>query len=158
RPAIYELNGEKSLEEVLALSGGILPAATLKQVEEQRLDAYEKRTMLSLDLSPNESADYQIRNFQFRDVDIIHIFPIALYNQNTVYLQGQVLRPGRYSYHDGMKLTDLVASYQEILPEPAAHYGEVIRLNPPDFHPSVVSFDLAAAMKDPSGAPVLQPL
>src|SRR5208283_5309010 len=38
------------------------------------------------------------------------------------------------------------------------HYAEIIRLNPPDFRPSVVSFDLAAAMKDPTTAPQLQPL
>jgi protein involved in polysaccharide export with SLBB domain len=57
-----------------------------------------------------------------------------------------------------MKLTDLIAGYKDILPEPAAHYGEIIRLNPPDFRPSVVSFDLATAMKDPGGAPALQQL
>ena len=158
RPAIYELNGESTVEEVLALAGGILPAAALKHVEVQRLEAHEKRTMLSLDLSPNRTNNPQISSFRVQEGDMIHIFPIAPYNQSTVYLQGHVLRPGRYSYHDGMKLTDLVASYQDILPEPAAHYAEVIRLNRPDFRPSVVSFDLSVAMQDPSVAPVLQPL
>jgi len=158
RPAIYELNGEKSVQEVLALAGGILPAAALKHVEVQRLEAHDKRTMLSLDLSANETGNAQIDAFRVQDGDTIHIFPIAPYNQGTVYLQGHVLRPGRYSYHEGMKLAELLASYQDILPEPAPHYAEVIRLNPPDFHPSVVSFDLGAAMKDSSTAPVLQPL
>jgi protein involved in polysaccharide export with SLBB domain len=158
RPAIYELNGEKSVEDALELAGGILPAAALRHVEVQRLEAHEKRTMLSLDLSPDEQGSSEIASFRVQDGDVIHIFPIAAYNQSTIYLQGHVLRPGQYSYRDGMKLTDLVASYTEILPEPAAHYGEIIRLNPPDFHPSVVSFDLAAAMKDPAAAPILQPL
>ncbi|MGB2677801.1 MAG: SLBB domain-containing protein [Candidatus Acidiferrum sp.] len=158
RPAIYELNGEKTVADVLDLAGGILPAAALRHVEVQRLEAHEKRTMLSLDLSVDNSAPAQLASFKVQDGDEIHIFPIAPYNQDTIYLQGHVLRPGRYSYHDGMKLTDLIASYKEILPEPAAHYGEIIRLNSPDFHPSVVSFDLAAAMKDPGTAPHLQPL
>lgn len=158
RPAIYELNGEKTVEDALALAGGILPAAALKHVEVQRLEAHAKRTMLSLDLSPNETGNPEIASFRVQDGDVIHIFPIAPYNQSTVYLQGHVLRPGRYSYHDGMKLTDLVASYQDILPEPAAHYAEVIRLNAPDFHPSIVSFDLSVAMNDPAVAPLLKPL
>jgi protein involved in polysaccharide export with SLBB domain len=158
RPAIYELNGEQSVADALELAGGILPAAALRHVEVQRLEAHEKRTMLSLDLSPHEQGSSEITSFRVQDGDVIHIFPIAAYNQNTIYLQGHVLRPGQYSYRDGMKLTDLVASYNEILPEPAAHYGEIIRLNPPDFHPSVVSFDLAAAMKDSAAAPNLQPL
>jgi polysaccharide biosynthesis/export protein len=158
RPAIYELNGEKTVAATLELAGGILPAAALRHVEVQRLEAHEKRTMLSLDLSADNSAPSQLASFRVQDGDEIHIFPIAPYNQDTIYLQGHVLRPGRYSYRDGMKLTDLVASYKEILPEPSAHYAEIIRLNPPDFRPSVVSFDLAAAMNDPTTAPLLQPL
>ncbi len=158
RPAVYELNGEKSVAEALSLAGGILPAAALRHVEVQRLEAHEKRTMLTLDLSPDDKAASQLNSFIVHDGDEIHIFPIATYNQDTIYLQGHVLRPGRYSYHDGMKLTDLVAGYKDVLPEPAAHYGEIIRLNPPDFRPSVVSFDLGAAMKDPATSPILQPL
>jgi protein involved in polysaccharide export with SLBB domain len=158
RPAIYELNGEETVEDALELAGGILPAAALRHVEVQRLEAHEKRTMLSLDLSPDNSAPAQLASFKVQDGDEIHIFPIAQYNQDTIYLQGHVQRPGRYSYHVQMKLTDLLASYKDILPEPAAHYGEIIRLNPPDFHPTVVSFDLAAAMADPTAAPALQPL
>lgn len=158
RPAIYELSGEKSVADVLELAGGILPAAALRHVEVQRLDAHEKRTMLSLDLSPDSPTAPQLSTFKVQDGDEIHIFPIAQYNEDAVYLQGHVLRPGRYSYHSGMKLSDLVSGYQDILPEPAAHYGEIIRLNPPDFHPTVVSFDLAAAMKDPAVGPALEPL
>jgi protein involved in polysaccharide export with SLBB domain len=158
RPAIYELNDEKTLADVLDLAGGILPAAALRHVEVQRLEAHEKRTMLSLDLSPDSSTAPQLSTFKIHDGDEIHIFPIAQYNQDTIYLQGHVLRPGRYSYHEGMKLTDILPSYNDILPEPAAHYGEIIRLNAPDFRPSVVSFDLAAAMKDASASPKLQPL
>jgi protein involved in polysaccharide export with SLBB domain len=158
RPAIYELNGEKNLEGALELAGGILPAAALQHVEVQRLEAHQKRTMLSLDLSPDNAVPAQLTTFKVQDGDQIHIFPIAPYNQDTIYLQGHVLKPGRYSFRDGMKLTDVVVSYKDILPEPAAHYGEIIRLNQPDFHPTVVSFDLAAAMKDPANAPSLQPL
>ncbi|HUJ93585.1 MAG TPA: SLBB domain-containing protein, partial [Candidatus Bathyarchaeia archaeon] len=80
------------------------------------------------------------------------------YNEHAIYLQGHVLRPGRYSYHDGMKLTDVVTSYADLLPEPAGRYAEIVRLNAPDFHPSVESFDLTAALANPAAAPKLQPL
>ncbi len=158
RPAIYELRDEKTLADALELAGGILPAATLKHVEVQRLDAHEKRTMLSLDLTLENGKVPELEAFKIKDGDEIHIFPIAPYNQDTIYLQGHVLRPGKYSYADGMRITDIITSYKDLLPEPAAHYGEIIRLNPPDFHPTVVSFDLAAAMKDPVSAPALRPL
>ncbi len=161
RPAIYELNGEKSLAEVLELAGGILPAAALRHIEVQRLEAHQKRTMLSLNLSPSDNAEEiskQLSSFEIRSGDEVHIFPIAPYNEDAIYLQGHVLRPGRYSYKQGMKLTDLIASYSDLLPEPAPHYAEIVRLNPPDFHPSVESFDLSAALANPVAAPKLDPL
>jgi protein involved in polysaccharide export with SLBB domain len=158
RPAIYELNGEATIQDVLGLAGGILPAAALRHVEVQRLEAHQSRTMLSLDLSPGDQSAAQIASFRIQDGDIIHIFPIAPYSQSTIYLQGHVLKPGRYSFHDGMTLGDLISSYQDLLPEPAGHYAEIVRLNPPDFRPSVVSFDLTAAMKNRDQAPKLQPL
>jgi protein involved in polysaccharide export with SLBB domain len=158
RPAVYELQGEKTLSDALDLAGGILPAATLKHVEVQRLDAHEKRTMLSLDLSADNGGEAQLSAFKIKDGDEVHIFPIAPYNQDTIYLQGHVLRPGKYSYRNGIKLTDIITSYKDLLPEPAAHYGEIIRLSAPDFRPNVVSFDLAAALKDPTSAPTLEPL
>jgi protein involved in polysaccharide export with SLBB domain len=161
RPAIYELHGDTSLENALDLSGGVLPAAALKQVQVERLVAHEHRTMLSLDLSAKgsaENAESQLRSFQVQDGDRIHIFPIAPYNEQAIYLEGHVLRPGRYSYKDGMTVADLVTSYSDLLPEPSEKYAEIIRLNAPDFRPSVESFDLASALSNTASAPKLKPL
>src|SRR6266704_1103139 len=161
RPAVYELRDEKTLLDVVDLSGGILPAAALRHIEVQRLVAHEKRTMLTLDLSPNVDADSvkkQLDSFKINDGDEIHIFPIAPYNGDAIYVQGHVLRPGRYSYKEGIKLSDLIGSYKDLLPEPAPHYAEIVRLNAPDFHPSVESFDLSAALANPASGPKLQPL
>lgn len=161
RPAVYELLDEGSLAEVLELAGGILPTAALRHVEVQRLEAHERRTMLSLDISANgaaEEVNKQLAAFKVQDGDQIHIFPIAAYNEDAIYLEGHVLRPGRYSYKAGMKVSDLISSYADLLPEPAAHYGEIIRLNAPDFHPSVESFDVSAALANPAAAPSLKAL
>jgi polysaccharide export outer membrane protein len=161
RPAIYEMLNETSLADVLELAGGILPTAALRHIEVQRVEAHEKRTMLTLDLGSNgddRAVTRQLDGFKIRGGDQVHIFPIASYNQDSIFLQGHVQRPGRYSYKKGMKLTDLVASYGDLLPEPAAHYAEIVRLNAPDFHPSVESFDLSAALENPASGPTLQPL
>ena len=161
RPAIYELHGETSLADVLELAGGILPTATLRHIEVQRVEAHEKRSMLTVELSPAADADStskQLEAFKIKDGDEIHIFPIAPYNEDAIYIRGHVLRPGRYSYKQGMSLSDLIGSYKDLLPEPAPHYAEIVRLNPPDFHPSVESFDLTAALANPASAPKLQPL
>lgn len=161
RPATYEIRAEKNLEDVLDLAGGILPAAALRHIEVQRLVAHENRTMFSLDLgeaSDTETVREQMRQFGIRDGDQIHIFPIAPYNTAAIYLEGHVLRPGRYSYRDGMKLTDVIASYKDLLPEPSGRYAEIIRLKAPDYRPVVESFDLTKALENPASAPELHPL
>jgi len=161
RPAIYEQKNEKSLADAIALAGGLLPTATLQHIEVQRTIANQKQTMLNLDVPPNDSqgeASKELQSFTVQDADKIRIFPIAPYTQDAVYLEGHVIRPGKYSYHDGMRVTDLVASYKDLLPEPALQYGEIIRLSQPDYRPTVQSFNVKDALADPSKAPELKPL
>ncbi len=161
RPAVYEQKGEKSLADVIALAGGLLPSATLKHIEVQRTVAHEKQTMLSLDVPPDEQpaeATKRLESFQIQDGDKIRVFPIAPYTQDVVYLEGHVIRPGKYSYREGMRVTDLIASYKDLLPEPALQYGEIIRLSLPDYRPTVQSFSVMEALADPARAPELKPL
>jgi polysaccharide biosynthesis/export protein len=159
RPAIYELRDEKNLASVLELAGGLLPTAALRHIEVQRILAHEKQTMLSVDIPEADQASEgtkQLAAFEIHDGDRIRVYPIAPYNQDAVYLEGHVIRPGRYSYRADMRVTDVISSYKDLLPEPANQYAEIIRLNAPDFHPSVESFDLSSALENPSLAPLLQ--
>ncbi len=161
RPAIYEQKNEKSLSDVIALAGGLLPTATLNHIEVQRTIAHQKQTMLNLDVPQDGVAsdvEKQLDAFQIQDADKVRIFPIAPYTQDAVYLEGHVIRPGKYSFRDGMRVTDLVASYKDLLPEPALQYGEIIRLSLPDYRPTVQSFSVADALADPTHAPELKPL
>ena len=161
RPAIYEQKNEKTLAEVIELAGGLLPTATLEHVEVQRTIANQKQTMLNLNVPASDSptdATRQLESFTVQDADKIRIFPIAPYTQDAVYLEGHVIRPGKYSYHEGMKVTDLVASYKDLLPEPALRYGEIIRLSLPDYRPTVQSFSVAEVLANPAKAPELKPL
>ncbi|HEY7616347.1 MAG TPA: SLBB domain-containing protein, partial [Terriglobales bacterium] len=149
RPAIYELNAEKSLSQVLELAGGVLPSGTLRNVDVERIQAHESRTMLRVDIPENNneaSVTQTLDSFQIQDGDRIKISPIVPYADKTVYLDGHVLRPGKYAYRDGMKLTDLIQSYKDLIPEPSKQHAEIIRLNIPDFAPSVLAFNLDDAL------------
>ena len=161
RPAVYELLDEKSLASVLELAGGLLPAATLRHIEVQRLVAHDKQTMLSVDIpDADNSAEVTktLEAFEIHDGDRVRVYPIVPYNQDTIYVEGHVVRPGRFTYRADMRVTDVISSFKDLLPEPATQYAEIIRLNAPDFHPSVEGFDLADALNNPAQAPVLQPM
>lgn len=146
RPAIYELNGETSLNQILNLAGGVLVSASLKQINIERIVAHQRRTMLSLQLPDNaEEEGKKLAHFHVQDGDDIVISQILPYNQQAVYLEGHVYRPGKYPYKEGMTITDLLHSYQDVLPEPSDH-AELVRLMPPDFRPETVSFNLHDAL------------
>jgi protein involved in polysaccharide export with SLBB domain len=146
RPAIYELNGEKTLNQVLDLAGGVLNTASLNQINLGRIVANQHRTMLSLQL-PNNPAEtaQKLSDFQVQDGDDVVISQILPYNQSAVYLEGHVYRPGVYPYKDRMTITDLLRSYQDVLPEPSDH-AELVRLLPPDFRPETITFNLHDAL------------
>ena len=149
RPAIYELHGEKNLAEVLELSGGVLTTGTFRHVDVERVQAHESRTMLRLDIPENnnqESVEKALEDFAVQDGDKIKISPILPYADKTVYLEGHVFRPGKYAFRDGMLITDLIKSYDDLLPEPSKVHAEIVRLNPPDYTPQVIAFNLDDAL------------
>jgi polysaccharide export outer membrane protein len=159
RPAIYETRDEKTLSSVIELAGGLLPTAALGHIEVQRIVDHQRQTMLSLDIPEAEASAGVIKKldaFEIHDGDRIRVFPIAPYNQDSIFLEGHVIRPGRYSFHPEMRVNEVISSYKDLLPEPANQYAEIIRLNPPDFHPSVEGFDLADALANPAQAPILR--
>jgi protein involved in polysaccharide export with SLBB domain len=160
RPAIYELNGEKSLAEVLELAGGVLPSGTLRHVDVERLESHESRTMLRLDIPESnnqEQVTQALEDFKVQDGDKIKITPILPYADKTVYLDGYVSHPGKFAYSDGMKVTDLVRSYKDLLPEPSTTHAEIIRLAAPDYTPTVLAFNLADALAGKDQNLVLKP-
>jgi protein involved in polysaccharide export with SLBB domain len=55
-----------------------------------------------------------------------------------------------------MKVTDLISSYADLLPEPADR-AEIIRLHPPDYNPVVIAFNLHDLLETHDAPPTLQP-
>jgi len=160
RPAIYEVAGEKNLAEVLELAGGVLPSGTLRHVDVDRLVAHEKRTMLRLDLpetNNQQAVNLELEKFEIQDGDQVKISPILPYSDQTVYVDGHVFHPGKYPYREGMKVSDVLHSYSDLLPEPSRRHAEIIRLQAPDYTPMVLAFNLADAMEGKDQNLVLKP-
>src|SRR5260370_10815770 len=78
RPSIYELQGEKNLDTVLELAGGLLPPATCRHIEVQRLVADEKQSLLCFDLPELDSSSEvpkKLEAVEIYDGDRIPVFP-----------------------------------------------------------------------------------
>jgi protein involved in polysaccharide export with SLBB domain len=159
RPAIYELKPvESGLSSVLADAGGLTATASLSHITIERIDANHQRTTVTLQVGDERdpaSDRAALDAFVVRDGDRIHIAPILPYSQHAVYLEGHVVRPGRLPYKEGMQLSDVLRSYQDMLPEPAVH-GEIVRLVPPDLHAETVAFNVPDVLIGNANLP-LQP-
>lgn len=158
RPAIYELKGNSNLSDLLEDAGGATVAAALDHITIDRIQADRNRDTVSLILPSPSTAEYiskALAAFPVRDGDRVRVPSILPYSESAIYVQGHVVRPGKYAYHEGMQLKDVIRTYQDLLPEPAAK-GDIIRLVPPDLHAETIQFDVPDALIGNSNI-VLQP-
>ena len=157
RPAIYELHNEQTLDQVLNLAGGVPVSGTLSNIKLERIVAHERKEMLSLNLPANDPPeDGAFKRVEIKDGDTITVSPILPYSNETVYLEGHVFRPGKYPYKQGLKITDIISSFDDLLPE-SADRGEIVRLHPPDMNPLVIGFNVREVLDKKVTAPALQP-
>jgi protein involved in polysaccharide export with SLBB domain len=158
RPAIYELKGSSTLKDVLDDAGGATVAAALDHITIERIDPNKQRETVTLESKPSDTPQStlaQIAAFDVKDGDRIHVAAILPYSERAIYVEGHVVRPGKLPFRDGMQLSDVLRSYQDMLPEPAAK-GEIVRLVAPDLHPETIQFDVADALIGNTN-PALQP-
>ena len=148
RPAIYEIQDKMTLGELFDLAGGVTPIGYLQRVQIERIVAHEKRIVEDFDLAQYaREGDFPKLKIILQDRDLVKVFPILPTTQEVVYLEGHVRRPGGYEFKEGMKLLDLIPSFDELLPEPYLDYADIIRLIPPDFHPETISFNLGNLLR-----------
>jgi protein involved in polysaccharide export with SLBB domain len=159
RPAIYELkNRTDQLSDVIDMSGGATVSALVGEVKVERIEAHDQRLMLNVPFQlkgSGSTATPEVSSFLVQDGDKVYVGAIDPFKNQTVYLEGHVYRPGPYPFTPGMKVTDLVKSYRDVLPEPAAH-GEIVRLVPPDYRPITLGFDLPGALAGDEATPLQQ--
>jgi len=151
RPAIYELKNEKTLKDIINLAGGFLPSSYLQNVQVRRINNNQEFVVLNINAKSQD-----VNKFIIKDKDSINIFPILTIDKKTIYLEGHVFRPGTYEYKDNMKLSDLIKSYDDLLPEPYLDYAQIVRIEPPNYNPTTISFKLKDFM-DKKINPQLKP-
>ena len=157
RPAIYELHNEQTLDQVLHLAGGVPVSGALSSIKLERIVAHERREMLSMNLPAGDPAsDDAFKRVQIKDGDSITVSPILPYSNQTVYLEGHVFRPGKYPFRNGLKVTDIISSFDDLLPE-SADRAEIVRLHSPDMNPLVIGFNLREVLEKKAPPPSLQP-
>jgi len=144
RSALYELKDNETLDKVIDLAGGISPAAWTNIIQIERFTMNHEQVVVDIDTVGDE-----IPQVPIADGDIIKIFPILEKSSNAVYLSGNVLRPGKYEFKDGMRLCGVIPDYKSLLPSTYLEYAIIIRQDPPRYLDRIVSFNLKEALDNP---------
>ena len=145
RPAIYEFNSGETLEDLLGFAGGLKPSAYPKKSTLERINDVDQKTVLSVDASPKELAQNEAQAG-----DILRVPSVLEKVERTIALRGHVYRPGIQSWREGLRLTDVISSVDQLRPGADMRYGLVKRYLPPQQTLKVLSFRLDQALANPN--------
>lgn len=102
KPAIYEMKDAETLGDLLASAGRTTALASSERISLDRVVDHQQRGAMELALDSGGLAT------RLADGDIVHVFSIIPSYSKTVTLRGSVANPGRFGWHAGMHLSDVI--------------------------------------------------
>ena len=149
-PGIYEIKQGENIDNVVKFAGGLLPTT---QQTEITLTGYNTATQERT----AENIQWETaRKKALNSGDSIHFRELYNTAENIVILQGNVKHPATYAYKEGMRLSDILKSEDELLEETFINQAVIRRISGKDNTIETIPVFLSeffAGMNDP----VLQP-
>ena len=110
--AIYELKAGTTVQDVLALGGGVPALASAQKALVERIDPLQPRAPRQVqELVLNASGLAQ----SLADGDVLTLLPISPAFANAVTLQGTVALPLRHAWRTGMRVQDLIPDREALI-------------------------------------------
>lgn len=100
--AIFELRGQETIGGLLDAAGGRTAIASGARISVERIEDHAQRRAFDL------AGDAEGMATTLADGDIVRIDPIVSSYRETVTLRGSVANPGRFRWHAGMRLSELM--------------------------------------------------
>jgi polysaccharide export outer membrane protein len=147
RPAIYELRGENTVGDLVQMAGGLTPEADAARASLTQISPQSRREVFEMNVGASAGKGRALRNG-----DVLRVARLRPTLDSGVMLQGAVYRPGPFAWHEGLRLTEVIGSIDELRPNADQGYVLIRRELPPDRRVAVLSSDLAAALAAP-GSP-----
>ena len=149
-PGIYEIKEGENLQKIISFAGGLLPATQVTEVTLTGLDANSKQRVAQ-NVAWNEA-----KNTKLKSGDAVEFRELYNTAENVVTIQGNVKHPATYAYKEGMRLSDILKSEDELLEETFINQAVIRRISCKDNSIETIPIFLKeffAGMNDP----VLQP-
>jgi len=137
RPAIYEIEKDTTLFDIIQLSGGLSFTGYAGRISLERVEENKRRITRDFEIPADfkslkrEQTLQGDLGFKVQDGDLVQIFPVLPDLEKTVFLRGFVKRPGPYEFKDGMKLRDLLKNFEDVQADPYLEFLQIARTVPP---------------------------
>lgn len=145
RPALYELNGERSLEDLVEMAGGLTPQAYPQRVNIERTNDDFLRIIAEADYTEAKG-----KNAHIQPGDKVTIASISDITGRYVELKGAATRAGKFAWIPGMRVSSLLQSLEaDLMPTADKRYAAVVRTNEETDNISVLNLRLREAIQNP---------
>lgn len=130
RPAIYELRDDTTtLGRLIQYAGGPSTTASDSRISIDRTENRQNRIAMEVAFDPQGLAT------TLRQGDILRVLAIVPMYQKTVTLRGNTANPGRFAWHEGMHLSDLIPDRESLLTRDYWWKRAQLGLPAPEFEP-----------------------
>lgn len=129
RQAIYELLPNETISAALNDAGGATSLASETRASIDRSVEHASRETMQVRL------DTAGLTTPLRDGDILHVLSLVSKYDKTVTLRGNTANPGRFSWHEGMRLSDLIPDRDALITRSYWWKRVQLGLPAPEFQP-----------------------
>lgn len=123
RPAIYELKKNETMADVIAMAAGLNPGAYPKSSSVERYNSKSLKTIVNVDLTTEQG-----QMTPAKAGDVIRVKSASEQYESAVTVVGAVVRPGKYQWVGGQKISDILPSlWGDLAISADLDYGLLVR-------------------------------
>ena len=146
-PGIYEMRGGETIADLIDAAGNTTAVASHARVSLDREQQPQHRQAMEFTFDAGGLAA------PLADGDILRIYSILPAYQKTVTLRGFVANPGRFGWHPGMRLSELIPDRDSLVGRDYWWKRNHLGLPAPEFEPTIstIGKDQRTPESNPNG-------
>jgi len=129
-PAIYELRAGEPLAGLLANAGGVSSVAAEARISIERIKDHSGRNAMEV------AYDDAGLTTLLSDGDLVRVYSITAVYRKTVSLRGNIANQGRFAWHPGMHISDLIPDKESLIARNYWWKRAQLGLPAPEFEPA----------------------
>jgi protein involved in polysaccharide export with SLBB domain len=128
-PAIYELLADEPLSGLLANAGGVSSVAAEARISIERVEDHSGRRAMEVAYDATGLATLPA------DGDLVRVYSMTPNYRETVILRGNTANSGRFAWHPGMRISDLIPDKESLITRDYWWKRAQLGLPAPEFEP-----------------------